>query len=226
MSPLIAPSTTSGALSPSTRRPARKVVVFQWPCGTKSTRRSPRGARPRVRVMLVFAHVSSRKTSFSGFSSGIRARQKDRSCATSGRFCSAAKMTFFKTDLQIPQSVPDRCHADLDGKLLPQLFERGIGSLTHQNSELLEVLPKLGLGPRLPVQGLDAPDLLPLFEKLVDPALAHPILHGQVRGPCALVVVRQHPFSQIDRKGFWHGFPLSSPAMSIGLTARFSEWDS
>ena len=40
-------------------------------------------------------------------------------------------MTFFKTDLQILQSVPDRCHADLDGKLLSQFFERGIGSLTH-----------------------------------------------------------------------------------------------
>src|SRR5579862_2181033 len=104
--------------------------------------------------MLVFAQVSSRKTSFSGFSSGIRARQKDRSCATSGRFCSAAKMTFFKTDLQIPQSVPDRCHPDRTRTLPPHLCERGIGSLPHQNSKLLEVLPKLRLGPRLPVQGL------------------------------------------------------------------------
>src|SRR5579862_6150945 len=173
--------------------------------------------------MLVFAQVSSRKTSFSGFSSGIRARQKARSCATSGRFCSAAKMTFFKTDLQALQSVPNRRHADLDGELLSQLFERGIGTLPHQNSELLEVLLKLRLGPRLPIQGLDAPDLLPLFDELVDPTLAHPILHGQVHGPCTLVVVRQHPFSQVDRKGFWHGIPLSSPAIPIGLTARFPE---
>jgi integrase-like protein len=32
----------------------RKVAVFQRPCGTLSTRRSPFGAQPRRRVMLVF----------------------------------------------------------------------------------------------------------------------------------------------------------------------------
>src|ERR1700733_7107397 len=40
---------------------ARNVAVFHLPCGTLSTRRSPFGAQPRSRVMLVLVHVSSMK---------------------------------------------------------------------------------------------------------------------------------------------------------------------
>ena len=35
-----------------------KVVVFQWPCGTAARQRSPLGARPRRRAILVVAPVS------------------------------------------------------------------------------------------------------------------------------------------------------------------------
>src|ERR1700722_7712328 len=45
----------------SLRRAARNVAVFHLPCGTLSTRRSPFGAQPRSRVMLVLVHVSSMK---------------------------------------------------------------------------------------------------------------------------------------------------------------------
>jgi hypothetical protein len=45
-SPLIGPSSTIGATMPLLRRPATKVVVFQWPCGIAARRRWPRGARP------------------------------------------------------------------------------------------------------------------------------------------------------------------------------------
>jgi hypothetical protein len=38
-------------------------VVFHLPCGTLSTRRWPRGAQPRRRVILVLVQVSSMKTS-------------------------------------------------------------------------------------------------------------------------------------------------------------------
>jgi hypothetical protein len=37
---------TKGQLSPSARSAARKVVVFQCPCGTAQTSRAPTGARP------------------------------------------------------------------------------------------------------------------------------------------------------------------------------------
>ena len=46
----------------SLRKAARKVAVFQRPCGTLSTSRWPFGAQPRERVMLVFVHVSSMNT--------------------------------------------------------------------------------------------------------------------------------------------------------------------
>ena len=45
-SPVIGPSSTSGATMPVSRRPATKVVVRQWPCGALSTRRSLRGPQP------------------------------------------------------------------------------------------------------------------------------------------------------------------------------------
>ena len=47
MAPFIARSMTKGAVMRSCRRPATKVVVFQWPCGTALTSRLPRSARPR-----------------------------------------------------------------------------------------------------------------------------------------------------------------------------------
>jgi hypothetical protein len=39
-----------------------KVSVFQWPCGTRASRRRPRRPQPRSGAMLVLIHVSSMKT--------------------------------------------------------------------------------------------------------------------------------------------------------------------
>jgi hypothetical protein len=47
------PSNRQGASMRSLRKAARKVAVFHLPCGTLSTRRSPFGAQPRRRVILV-----------------------------------------------------------------------------------------------------------------------------------------------------------------------------
>jgi hypothetical protein len=44
------------------RSAARKVMVFQWPCGTCAFSRSFRGPQPRKGSILVFTHVSSMKT--------------------------------------------------------------------------------------------------------------------------------------------------------------------
>src|SRR5262244_2498300 len=49
--PLIEPSITHGAVIPFRRRPATKVRVFQCPCGTQPTSRSPRG-QPMDHVFL------------------------------------------------------------------------------------------------------------------------------------------------------------------------------
>src|SRR3954471_21233532 len=47
LSPSIGPSRTQGASIRSQRNAARKVVVFQWPCGTLAVSLVPRGAQPR-----------------------------------------------------------------------------------------------------------------------------------------------------------------------------------
>jgi hypothetical protein len=44
--PLMAPSSTIGAMTPSWRKAAIKVLVFQWPKGAAPTSRVPRGLRP------------------------------------------------------------------------------------------------------------------------------------------------------------------------------------
>jgi hypothetical protein len=45
----VGPSNRQSASMRSLRRAARKVAVFQWPCGTLSTSRSPFDAQPRRR---------------------------------------------------------------------------------------------------------------------------------------------------------------------------------
>ena len=54
---------TSGAVNCWWRRPATKVVVFQWPCGAEAISAAPSGASV-VPVILVDMQVSSIKTSF------------------------------------------------------------------------------------------------------------------------------------------------------------------
>lgn len=43
-------------------RPAVTVMVFQWPNGTATRQRSPRGARPERRTIFVLVAVSSRNS--------------------------------------------------------------------------------------------------------------------------------------------------------------------
>ena len=66
LSPSIGPSRSQGASIRSWRSAARKVVVFQWPCGTLALSRMPRGAQPRSGAMLVLVQVSSMKTRRAG----------------------------------------------------------------------------------------------------------------------------------------------------------------
>jgi hypothetical protein len=61
IAPFVGRSMTKGAVRPSWRGPATKVVIFQWPCGMALTRRAPRSLRPRTRAMLVVVPVSSMK---------------------------------------------------------------------------------------------------------------------------------------------------------------------
>ena len=99
MGPFIAPSITNGATIPSWRKPATKVIVFQCPCGTDATNRSPRRQRPLSRTMFVLVAVSSINTSRAGSSMPCSRIQRRRARATSARFCSAACRVFFKAHI-------------------------------------------------------------------------------------------------------------------------------
>ncbi len=71
--------------------------------GGNTANRFPRAQRPYCRVIWVFALVSSMNTSLAGSSPGIRSVHSCRFCFTSGRSCSAARITFFKRQVDPPQ---------------------------------------------------------------------------------------------------------------------------
>ena len=94
---------------PVRRSPATKVVVFQWPCGTPARSRSPRGARPWRRAMLVEAQVSSMKTRRSGSRSSWLVEPRPR--AASGCRAGPARShapTFFARDPAPVEEAPQR----------------------------------------------------------------------------------------------------------------------
>src|SRR5260370_27431493 len=135
-------STTNGAVIRSLRRAATKVVVFQWPCGTLATSRSPRGQRPRSLAMLVEVPVSSMKTSLVGSSRGCRCFQLARATRTSSRSCSAARRLFFEADVVPIEEPPHHTGADHD-TVLPQLaadfLQRQIRLRSNQSQQQLLV---------------------------------------------------------------------------------------
>src|SRR5664279_3898856 len=90
------------------RSAATSVSVFQWPCGTLATRRSPRGERPRSRTILVVTAVSSMKTRRGALSLDCSTISSARAAATSGRSCSAACRVFFERDVVAFVEAPDR----------------------------------------------------------------------------------------------------------------------
>src|SRR5438105_4731960 len=131
IAPVMARSMTKGAVIASWRKPATKVIVFQWPQGTRPTTRRPRLARPRSRAMAVLVPVSSMNTSRAGSRSGCAAIQAARAAATSGRCCSLACTIFFKADALGGKEPPHRPVADLfaaAGKLGTDLLQRQVGN--------------------------------------------------------------------------------------------------
>src|ERR1019366_2459480 len=92
---------------PLWRRAATKVIVFQWPCGARPIRRSPRAQRPLSRTIFVLAAVSSRNTSRAGSNMPCSRIQRRRARATSVRSCSAARRLFFEADLVALEEAPD-----------------------------------------------------------------------------------------------------------------------
>src|SRR5690242_14267577 len=130
------PSMTIGAVILLWRKPATKVIVFHVPSGTRPITRSPRGARPLSRAMLVVTAVSSINTSRAGSSMPCSRIQRRRARATSGRSRSAACRLFFEGDATASKKPRQRTLAGLDPPL--QQFRQGllqgrIGLLSDQS---------------------------------------------------------------------------------------------
>jgi hypothetical protein len=95
-----------GATIRSHRNPATNISVLRCPCGTLATSRLPLRRRPCVRVMFVFAQVSSMKIRRPGAIWPCHAFHCSRLRATSGRFCSAGT-GFFESETGTVEEVPD-----------------------------------------------------------------------------------------------------------------------
>src|ERR1700757_1865456 len=113
----MAPSITMGATILSWRRAATKVIVVQCASGTRSITGSPRGLRPRNRVMLVLIDVSSMNTKWAGSSNPCSRIQRRRARATSVRPRSAACRLFFIGDVVAKEKTRERTLAGLDAPL-------------------------------------------------------------------------------------------------------------
>src|SRR5258707_6603056 len=149
------PSITSGASSRSQRRAAIKVIVFQWPCGALATSLRPFGPQPRsgvifvlihvsfvlIHVSFVLIHVSSMKTRRDGSMLALRAFQRSRLRATSGRSCSLANRLFFETQPFLANESPNRAPIRLDAALCkfggqtPRREPTGVKTLTQPQGD-------------------------------------------------------------------------------------------
>src|SRR5215204_5067654 len=128
---------------PRRRSAATKVIVFQWPCGTWPTSRSPRAQRPYSRTILVLAEVSSMNTSRAGSNMPCCRIQRRRARATSARCCSAARRAFFKCDLVALKEPPHR--GATARNLVPahhtnHFVQRQVRLLIEQSQQELRVL--------------------------------------------------------------------------------------
>src|SRR3954467_10230350 len=114
----MAPSRTKGAVRPSARNPAVKVVVFQCPQGCLPISLCPLGQRPWLRTILVLVPVSSMNTSRLAASPASPLFRRGPAEATWGRSCSAALGLFFEVDAMAREEAADRAVGGRNPKLV------------------------------------------------------------------------------------------------------------
>src|SRR5580700_1819357 len=120
------PSNRQGASMRSLRKAARKVAVFQRPCGTLSTSRWPFGAQPRRRVMLVFVHVSSMNTNRLGSIGPDRpANARDGGLCPGGP-ARARQASFFKRDAETAKEAAHHRGIGFDAALAQKAIAEGL----------------------------------------------------------------------------------------------------
>src|SRR5262252_1616770 len=199
--PLIEPSITHGAVIPFRRRPATKVRVFQCPCGTQPTSRSPRGHRPLSRTIFVLAAVSSMNTSRVEVIMACRRFQHRRARATSGRSCSAARRLFFERDPVALEEAP--AGRALAGNLLlahdrDDLIEGQIRLLRNKRKQEIRVLLQRR-GAAAKRLGRAAPGLVKTLHPFDRSARADLEVFGRFASRSASLNAGNHPRSDVCR---------------------------
>ena len=126
-----------------------KVIVFQRPCGTLASSLRPRGAQPRIGVMLVEAQVSSMKTRRLGSSRPWYLRHCARRLATAGRSCSVANSFFFERDPRLAHDPPHRAIAGHDAALAQFGHQPAQRHVRHRLKPLQKPCPLRRKGSRL-----------------------------------------------------------------------------
>src|SRR5580692_3697188 len=135
----MAPLITIGAVILLWRKAATKVIVSHAPSGTVPITRTPRGARPLSRTMLVLTAVSSINTSRAGSSMPCSRIQSRRARATSARCRSTACRLFFKGDVVAVKKTPERTAAGFNpplAQLCNRLHQSQVWLLSNQRQNL------------------------------------------------------------------------------------------
>jgi len=105
---------TQGAAMQSQRSAARKVSVRRRPCGVFATSRSPLGARPWVRVMLVLAPGLVDEDQTGRIKPPLILFPLRPSPGDVGTILLAGVQAFFEADALVLEEVPDREVTHLD----------------------------------------------------------------------------------------------------------------
>jgi hypothetical protein len=139
--------------------------------------------------MLVFAHVSSTKTSRAGSSPSGVTRHAARRSAMSGRSCSAAGDVFFEGDAQLVQRRPVRREGTLHSQALAHLGQGGIRVRGHQFYQSRAI--ELAFTPAAAAPGRDLARLAAALLETAHPHAADVILLGDGSGLQTRVTIRQ-----------------------------------
>lgn len=178
------------------------MVVVQCPCGQPATRRWPRGARPRSRVMLVLAAASSMKTSLPAASCPCSARHSRRASATSARPCSAPWSVFIIRQPEAHERLVHSRHRAGHRQLLLDLRQGQVGLRGHQRQEPFPVLrqdPGFPPGAAVAVPKVVCP--APLLQELLNHADRLPEAPGDLLpGALPPIIGRHDSLPQILRQ--------------------------
>src|ERR1700675_2636038 len=207
ISPFMAPLITIGAVILLWRKAATKVIVSHAPSGTVPITRTPRGARPLSRTMLVLTAVSSINTSRAGSSMPCSRIQRRRACATSARCRSAACRLFFKGDVVSVEKPPERTAAGFDpplAQLCNRLNQSQVRLFGNQSQNLGgELFQRRNASPaRL---RRSAPALAPALQPLDRRAHAHLKTFGRLAPRRTSFHSRDYSLTQVPRIRLRHG---------------------